>query len=79
MSASSCRLTRCVLKIALGCIAGGFLFGCSVYPDVNSDLAKNNKATFQRDALDCAKSYPETSSGAHVKQRISCMNLKGWR
>ncbi len=79
MSGSSWRLHRCVFKIALGCIAGTFLFGCSVYPDVNSDPAKNNKATFQRDALDCAKAYPETSSGTHVKQRISCMNLKGWR
>jgi hypothetical protein len=55
------------------------LFGCSLYPDVNSDPAKNNKATFQRDALDCAKAYPEAGSGVHVKQRIACMNLKGWR
>jgi hypothetical protein len=54
------------------------LFACSLYPDVNSDPAKNNKATFQRDALDCAKSYPESASGVHVKQRISCMNIKGW-
>lgn len=56
----------------------GFLMGCSLYPDVNSDPSKNNKATFQRDALDCARAYPESSSGAHIKQRISCMNLKGW-
>ena len=55
------------------------LFGCSLYPDVNSDPAKNNKATFQRDALDCAKAYPEAGSGVHVKQRIACMNLKGWK
>ena len=54
------------------------LLGCSIYPDVNTDPAKNNKATFQRDAIDCAKSYPEISSGAHIKQRIACMNLKGW-
>jgi hypothetical protein len=79
MSISAPRLGRYLSRITLGGIAGAFLFGCSSYPDVNSDLAKNNKATFQRDALDCAKSYPETSSGAHVKQRISCMNLKGWR
>ena len=79
MSMSALRLDRYSFRIVLGCIAVAFLFGCSLYPDVNSDPAKNNKATFQRDALDCAKSYPETSSGAHVKQRISCMNLKGWR
>lgn len=54
------------------------LLGCSLYPDVNSDPAKNNKATFQRDAMDCAQAYPESGSGVHVKQRISCMNLKGW-
>jgi hypothetical protein len=55
------------------------LFGCSSYPEVNSDPAKNNKATFQRDALDCAKAYPEAGSGVHVKQRIACMNLRGWK
>jgi hypothetical protein len=49
-----------------------------LYPDENSDPSKNNKATFQRDALDCAQSYPESGSGTHVKQRIGCMNLKGW-
>ena len=55
-----------------------FLFGCSLYPDVNKDPAKNNKATFQRDAIDCALAYPEAGAGVHVKQRINCMNLKGW-
>lgn len=54
------------------------LLGCSLYPDVNSDPAKNNKATFRQDALDCAQAYPETGSGVHVRQRINCMNIKGW-
>jgi hypothetical protein len=54
------------------------LLACSSYPDVNRDPAKNNQATFQRDAIDCAQSYPEAGSGVHIKQRISCMNLKGW-
>ena len=54
------------------------LMGCSSYPDVNADPAKNNKVTFRKDALDCAQSYPEAASGIHVKQRIGCMNLKGW-
>jgi hypothetical protein len=54
------------------------LLACSLYPDVNRDPAKNNKASFQRDAVDCAQSYPESGSGVHVKQRIGCMNLKGW-
>jgi len=54
------------------------LLACYSYPDVNSDPSKNNKASFQRDAIDCAQSYPESGSGVHIKQRISCMNLKGW-
>lgn len=65
-------------KVLLGLWIGAILFGCSSYPDVNSDPAKNNKATFRQDALDCAQSYPEAGSGVHVKQRIGCMNMKGW-
>jgi len=59
-------------------LVGYVLMGCSLYPDVNIDPAKNNKATFRQDALDCAQSYPDSGSGVHVKQRIACMNLKGW-
>ena len=59
-------------------LIGFILMGCSLYPDVNKDPIKNNKATFRKDALDCAQSYPESGSGIHVKQRIGCMNLKGW-
>jgi len=54
------------------------LLACATYPTVNEDPAKNNQATFQKDALDCAKDYPEAGGGVHVKQRIACMNLKGW-
>ncbi|MBU3637600.1 hypothetical protein [Polynucleobacter sp. es-MAR-4] len=66
------------LKTLLTFCVALLLFGCSVYPDVNKDPAKNNKATFQRDAVDCAQAYPEAGSGVHVKERIRCMNLKGW-
>jgi hypothetical protein len=66
------------LGIAICLSLLGILPGCSIYPDVNKDPAKNNKAIFQRDAIDCAQSYPESASGSHVKQRIACMNLKGW-
>ena len=62
----------CALLLILGLLA------CSAYPDVNKDPAKNNKASFQRDALECAQAYPEAGSGVHVKERITCMNLKGW-
>jgi hypothetical protein len=54
------------------------LWACSSYPTVNEDPAKNNQATFQKDAIDCAKAYPEAGGGGYVKQRITCMNLKGW-
>ena len=63
----------------LACLfAAMTLFSCSSYPDKNVDPAKNNKATFRQDALDCAQSYPESGAGVHVKERIACMNLKGW-
>jgi hypothetical protein len=67
-----------LLKFSISILIAAALLGCSLYPDVNSDPAKNNKATFQRDALDCAQAYPEAGSGVHIKQRIGCMNLKGW-
>jgi hypothetical protein len=66
------------MKVLAAWLMATVLFACSLYPDVNDDLAKNNKATFQRDAVDCAQAYPESGSGVHVRQRISCMNLKGW-
>jgi uncharacterized membrane protein len=69
---------RFTLKTASGFLMALLLLGCSLYPDVNTDPAKNNKATFRQDALDYAQAYPETGSGAHIKQRIGCMNLKGW-
>jgi len=67
-----------VIKTLFDCIIIFHLVGCSLYPDVNIDPAKNNKVTFRQDALDCAQAYPESGSGIHVKLRIGCMNLKGW-
>ena len=67
-----------MIKALFSCIVLFNLVGCALYPDVNTDPAKNNKVTFRRDALDCAQAYPESGSGIHVKQRIGCMNLKGW-
>ena len=67
------------LKVLFGFLTSAVLLGCSLYPDVNRDPAKNNQATFRQDALDCAQAYPESGSGVHIKQRIGCMNLKGWR
>lgn len=64
--------TKVILLVAV-------LSACSAYPDNNIDPAKNNKATFERDAIECAQAYPEAGSGVHVRQRINCMKLKGWR
>ena len=73
-------LIHTLFKASVGLLLVSILFGCGsmIYPDANVDPAKNNKATFQRDAVDCAQSYPESGSGVYVKQRIACMNLKGW-
>ena len=71
-------LIKRLIQAVAGLMMTIVLFACASYPEVNSDPAKNNKATFRRDALDCAQSYPESGSGVHVKQRIACMNLKGW-
>ena len=65
-------------KVLISLLMVSILLACSSYPDINSDPAKSNKATFQRDAVDCAESYPDSGSGVHVKQRIGCMNIKGW-
>ena len=70
--------TQTALRALISAWIVATLFACSSYPDVNRDPTKNNQATFRRDAIDCAQSYPESGSGVHIKQRIACMNLKGW-
>lgn len=65
--------------IGLAMLAIFALAACTSYPDVNQDPAKNNRQTFQRDALECAQAYPDAGSGVHVRQRIDCMKLKGWQ
>lgn len=55
------------------------LSGCAGFPDKNVDPQKNNTASFRQDMRHCADDYPETPDGVYIKQRISCMNLKGWR
>ena len=67
-----------MIKVLFSSVVLSNLLGCSFYPDANTEPAKNNKVTFRQDALDCAQAYPESGSGIHVKQRIGCMNLKGW-
>ena len=67
-------------SILCACFLASSLFGCgsTTYLGVNDDPGKNNKVIFQQDAVDCANAYPIVESGAHIKQRIGCMNLKSW-
>ncbi len=55
------------------------LSACAGFPDKNVDPQKNTVAMFRLDMRHCADDYPETPDGVYIKQRISCMNLKGWR
>ena len=69
---------KTTLKLLSGFWIATALLSCTSYPSVHSDPAKNNQASFQRDAIDCAQAYPDSGTGVAIKQRIGCMNLKGW-
>jgi hypothetical protein len=64
----SCVMLLCVLVVS-----------CASFPTVNDDPSKNNKVTYNKDIKDCKEDYPEVGSGVHIKQWISCMNMKGWK
>ncbi|MBT8544387.1 hypothetical protein G6646_09505 [Polynucleobacter paneuropaeus] len=64
--------------ILLSLVALSLLACAAGFPKTNSDPAKNNAKTFNQDLNDCIEVYPETYGGIQIKQRISCMNLKGW-
>ena len=72
-------LMRLAFKLLCMTVLGVLLMSCASFPTVNSDPAKNNKAEYNQDFKDCKEDYPEAGSGVHIKQWISCMNLKGWR
>jgi hypothetical protein len=55
------------------------LTACVSMPDTNQDPVKNNLANFRKDFKECREDYPESGSGAHVRQWEGCMNLKGWK
>jgi len=63
----------CILVFAASMLA------CTSFPDEHSDPAKNTPAANQADLKDCARSYPETPDGVYLRQRVSCMKLKGWK
>lgn len=66
-------------SILLVLISLGLITGCTTFPSVNQDPAKNNQTTFTKDLGECKEDYPELGSGVNIRQWISCMRLKGWR
>jgi len=56
-----------------------FVVACASFPTENTDPVKNNKAAYNKDLKECREDYPEMGSGAHYRQWIGCMNLKGWK
>ncbi len=60
-------------------LCGVVLIACGGFPTTHPDAIKNNPATYNAELKDCAQSYPETADGVYLKQRISCMKLKGWQ
>ena len=66
------------LKVACLFVMAGVV-GCVSMPTENQDPAKNNKATYNKDLKECREDYPESGSGAHLRQWMGCMSLKGWK
>lgn len=66
-----------VTLLAALCFAG--VSGCAGFPSEHQDPNRNNKATYNKDLKECQEDYPESASGAYIKQWISCMQLKGWK
>jgi len=56
-----------------------FLTACITEPSKNEDASKNNQATYRKDLRECQEDYPETGSGVYLRQRMGCMQLKGWK
>lgn len=71
------RVSRQITYFALATVFS--LTACVSFPTENQDPAKNNKASYNKDLRECQEDYPEVGSGAHYRQWIGCMNLKGWK
>ncbi len=71
------ELKKLAVYFSLSGVLG--LVACVTFPSENQDPAKNNKATYNKDFRECQEDYPELGSGAHYRQWVSCMNLKGWK
>ncbi|QWD78262.1 hypothetical protein [Polynucleobacter sp. MWH-Svant-W18] len=71
-------MRMCVEKSLVAVLSLG-LVACGGFPTTHPDAAKNTPANYKADLKDCAQSYPETPDGVYLKQRITCMKLKGWQ
>jgi hypothetical protein len=71
--------THTVLLKSLYLILFILVGGCVSLPTENQDPSKNNKATYNKDLKECKEDYPESGSGAHLRQWMGCMQLKGWK
>ncbi|WP_048812041.1 hypothetical protein [Polynucleobacter asymbioticus] len=67
------------MRVLVILMSGIFLVACSQFPTTHPDAAKNNPTQYRADMRDCARNYPESGTGAYLKQRVSCMELKGWQ
>lgn len=65
-------------SIAISCMSL-LAMACTTFPSENTDPAKNNKVSYQKDLNECKEDHPESSAGLHYKRWIDCMNLKGWK
>jgi len=66
-------------RVASTLLCSAIMLACTGFPDQHDDPTKNTPAANQADLKDCARSYPETPDGVYLKQRVSCMKLKGWK
>jgi hypothetical protein len=66
-------------SLLISLMVGVITLACVSFPNENTDPAKNNKTTYNKDLKECREDYPELGSGAHYRQWIGCMKLKGWK
>ena len=72
-------LNQLFFRVSCATLLSFLVVSCASFPNVNDDPSKNNEVTYNKDMKDCKEDYPEAGSGVHIKQWISCMNLKGWK
>jgi hypothetical protein len=67
------------MQVLVILLSGIFLVACAQFPVTHPDAAKNNPTQYKADMKDCTLNYPESGTGVYLKERKSCMELKGWQ